>query len=218
MNTNSTVMTILCYGDSNTWGRVPGQSGVRYSADVRWTGVLQSKLGDTYAVIEEGLCSRSTTLDDPDRIGKNGETYLVPCLQTHNPVDIIILMLGTNDLKEKFHRTPEQIAYGVEKLVQIIEQYAWNSLKKPPQIVLISPLHVDELVPTTKKYYRGAEATSKELAEQYRTVADKYSCSFVDIAQHVRASQVDGYHLDPESHVVIAEVLEHVIRSVTPNL
>ncbi|MBQ9959278.1 MAG: acylhydrolase, partial [Oscillospiraceae bacterium] len=93
---------ILCYGDSNTWGYIGGV-GERFGRDVRWTGRLQTLLGSDYTVIEEGLNSRTTVWDDPVEMHKNGYTYLMPCLQTHRPLDLVIIMLGTNDLERRFH-------------------------------------------------------------------------------------------------------------------
>ena len=97
MNTGPNAIKVLCYGDSNTWGRDPHGKGIRYPVNVRWTGLLQSKLGHDYDIIEEGLGGRTTVIDDPKREGRNGKTYLRPCLETHSPIDVITLMLGTND-------------------------------------------------------------------------------------------------------------------------
>lgn len=97
--------SILCYGDSNTYGLMP-DSPDRYPRDVRWTGILQKKLGEDYYVIEEGLSGRTTLWDDPIEEHKNGKKYLLPCLDSHKPVDLVILMLGTNDLKTRFSLTP----------------------------------------------------------------------------------------------------------------
>ena len=93
--------TILCYGDSNTWGYNPSMGG-RYARDERWPGVLRKELGEGYLVIEEGLNGRTTVWDDPIEGYKNGKTYLVPCLETHKPLDLVIILLGTNDLKMRF--------------------------------------------------------------------------------------------------------------------
>ena len=97
--------TILCYGDSNTYGLKP-DSSQRYPRDVRWTGILQKKLGEDYYVIEEGLSGRTTLWDDPIEEHKNGKTYLLPCLESHSPINLVVLMLGTNDLKTRFSLTP----------------------------------------------------------------------------------------------------------------
>src|SRR5476651_2205463 len=103
MTTNPNAITVLCYGDSNTWGQKPDKSG-RYPADIRWTGRLQQLLGNGYYIIEEGLGSRTTDLDYDKKSGRNGKIYLIPCLESHNPIDVVVLMLGTNDLKIEFDR------------------------------------------------------------------------------------------------------------------
>src|SRR5262245_41824824 len=107
--------SVLCYGDSNTWGFVPG-TGARYALDVRWPGVLREQLGPEYWVIEEGLNGRTTVWEDPEVAGRNGQQYLPPCLQTHRPLDAVILFLGLNDLKTKFGATAETIAEGLAAL------------------------------------------------------------------------------------------------------
>src|SRR3989338_4272861 len=136
MNLNSNTKKIICYGDSNTWGCIP-DSVERYSVGVRWTGLLQKMLGEDYEVIEEGLNGRTTVLDDPqvERIGKNGKTYLLPCLESQNPLDMVVVMLGTNDTKAKFNRTPQQIAEGLEELIRIIKDRAKDKAGKVPQII-----------------------------------------------------------------------------------
>lgn len=89
---------ILCYGDSNTWGYTPG-TGERHAPDVRWTGVLRRLLGEGWEVLEEGMNGRTTVFDNPMSQGRNGSAYLLTCLETHKPLDLVILMLGTNDLR-----------------------------------------------------------------------------------------------------------------------
>ena len=116
--------SILCYGDSNTYGLMP-DSPDRYPRDVRWTGILQKKLGEDYYVIEEGLSGRTTLWDDPIEEHKNGKKYLLPCLDSHKPVDLVILMLGTNDLKTRFSLTPFDIGASVEILFLFI---VWDGM------------------------------------------------------------------------------------------
>ena len=111
MITDPDAIRVLCFGDSNTYG-TPGDDPeyVRLTADRRWTGRLQRLLGDGYDVVEEGLNGRTTDLDYVDRPGCNGRTYWAPCLQTHHPLDVVVVMLGVNDLKSCFDRTPQAIA------------------------------------------------------------------------------------------------------------
>jgi lysophospholipase L1-like esterase len=113
--------TILCYGDSNTWGYTPG-TGKRYERHERWTGVLQQSLGNSAIVIEEGLNGRTTVLDDPTKPFRNGKDYLIPCLDSHAPLDLVILMLGTNDLKHRFGMSALDIGRNVATLLDMIRQ------------------------------------------------------------------------------------------------
>src|SRR5260221_1661566 len=139
MNLNPKAIRILCYGDSNTWGRDPHGKGIRYPVNVRWTGLLQDALGNNYWIIEEGLGGRTTALDQDNKEDMNGLRYLKPCLETHNPVDFVILMLGTNDFKEQLHQSSQDIANNISKLLDLIKKYGWNNEKKSPEIILLSP-------------------------------------------------------------------------------
>ena len=130
--------TILCYGDSNTWGYNPSTGG-RYPRDVRWPGVLRRELGDDYLVIEEGLNGRTTVWDDPIEGYKNGKEYLVPCLETHKPLDLVIILLGTNDLKVRFSVSAYDIANGAGALVQIVQKSEIGPGGRAPQVLLLAP-------------------------------------------------------------------------------
>lgn len=216
MNINTDAIRILCFGDSNTWGADPRED-VRYSANVRWTGLLQEKLGNDFEIIEEGLCGRTTVLDDPKEEGRNGLTYLKPCLQTHDPIDMVILMLGTNDLKERFNLSAEDIAGNIEKLVLVIKELGLDKDGNPPKIILISPALVNEHVSEFMEGMSGAEEKSKQFAKYFEQVAKRYDCEFIDIAQYVQPSKVDGCHLEEEAHTKIAEVLSEKVRSPIKN-
>ena len=118
--------SILCFGDSNTHGQIPGMGPLdRYAREQRWPGILQAQLGAGWHVIEEGLSGRTTVHDDPiEGAHKNGRLYLRPCLQSHAPLDLVILMLGTNDLKVRFHMPPSEVAMGIGCLVYDIKELA----------------------------------------------------------------------------------------------
>jgi lysophospholipase L1-like esterase len=111
--------TVLCYGDSNTWGNIP-KSDLRFPRDVRWPSVLQSFLGDDYEVISEGLCGRTLKSDivSPE---KNGIKYILPCILSSEPLDWVIIMLGSNDVKDKYCLTPQDIARNLEETISIIK-------------------------------------------------------------------------------------------------
>lgn len=211
---NSKQIKILCYGDSNTWGYVP-LSGERYPSDVRWAGVLQNELGQDFLIIEDGLNGRSTDVDDPrpERPGKNGRTSLIPSIQNNNPLDIVILMLGTNDLKKIFNRTTDQIAEAVEGLVDAIKDNAIPDVLEKTVVLLISPPLVDEAGKEISERYAGASVTSKELAKKYEKVAQENNCEFLDAALYTNVGE-DGVHLDANSHKVLGKAIAEKISAV----
>lgn len=193
--------TILCYGDSNTYGRDP-ETKKRYPRTIRWPGVLQQCLGEGYHVIEEGLNGRTTVWDDPvrgDRHKRNGAMYLVPCLESHAPLDLVILMLGTNDLKAKFSVTAVDIAQSVEALVEIIRAGGCGPKEGPPEILLMAPPPLGQLTEYAETFIGGVEK-SRKLGGYYREVADAHGCRFLDAGTVITASPRDGLHFDPEGH------------------
>lgn len=212
MNVNPDSIRILCFGDSLTWGHDPKTDGLRYPANVRWTGQLQEKLGNNFEIIEEGLCGRTTILDDPKEEGRNGKTYLKPCLLSHNPLDLVVLLLGSNDLKERFNLSSENIARNAEELVMIIKELGCNKDNKPPKILLISPPLVSEDCKLPMEGMKGAVEKSKQFAHFYKEVADRQNCEFIDLAQYVEPSNIDGCHLEQASQAKVVEVLEEKIK------
>ena len=113
--------TVLCYGDSNTWGCEPG-TGARYPRDVRWPGRLQAALGDAWHVVEEGLGGRTATLDSPIMPGKNGLEYLIPCLASHAPLDAVVIFLGTNDMADRYSLSAMEVARCAGRLAHVVRQ------------------------------------------------------------------------------------------------
>lgn len=213
MDTDPRAVKILCYGDSNTWGYIP-VSEARYPVNARWTGLLQSKLGDGYWVVEEGLNGRTTNIEDPDSPGKHGLQYLLPCLKTHNPIDLVILMLGTNDTKYKFQRSPTDITSGIETLLREVKNTAWNEDANVPQILLLSPPSVDESVENAREEFAGAADKTAQLPGLYQRLAADYNAHFLDVSAWVKPSPKDGIHLEPADHLIIAEILSEKIGAI----
>ena len=216
MNTNASAKTVLCFGDSNTYGQKPDKIN-RYTANVRWTGQLQNLLGGGYYLIEEGLGSRTTDLDYDKRPGRNGKTYLLPTLQSHNPLDIVIIMLGNNDLKMVYRRSASQIGIAIGELVKDVRQYGTDKQGNPPQIILVSPTAMNNEAPRFAEFYTGYYDTesvkeSRELAGTLRLIAEEQSCAFIDAAQVAKAGE-DGIHWDVDSQASFAVVVEKVIGS-----
>ena len=133
---------ILCFGDSLTWGDDPAQSGHRLPH--RWPVPLQDSLGPGYVIIEEGQCGRNIATDDPPEGEKNGLCYILPCLESHSPLDFVIIMLGTNDLKRKFNYSMQDIAWEMERFLQKVLSHRQFSSPTQYDILLMSPPPLNE--------------------------------------------------------------------------
>ena len=208
--------TVLCYGDSNTYGYVP-ETGMRYPKDIRYPGKLQILLGDDYHVIEEGCNGRTTIHDDPEDGWKNGLDYLKPCLNSHKPVDIVILMLGSNDLKDTFNLSAEEIAHGAGVLVDVIKEFTELKQGYIPKIILVSPPPIGAGMKNSPFYdaFRlDPIERSKQFPKYYRMIADEKGCIFFDAAKYVYPSEFDSLHLTPEGHEMLAKKLKEVILSL----
>ncbi len=208
--------TILCYGDSNTYGYVP-ETGMRYPRNIRYPGRLQDLLGDEYAIVEEGCNGRTTIHDDPIDGWKNGLDYLKPCLHSHRPIDIVILMLGSNDLKDTFHLTAAKIADGVGTLVDVIREYSEERQGFIPKIVLVSPPEIGPRIKSSPFYgafYEDAIERSRQFPVHYKRVAEEKGCLFFNAAEYIYPSEYDSLHLTPEGHRVLAEKLSEIVKKM----
>ncbi len=205
---------ILCYGDSNTYGRDPVTKD-RFDRHIRWTGVLQTTLGTDYYVIEEGLNGRTTVWDDPVRGGpkRNGSLYLLPCLESHTPIDFIILMLGTNDLKARFAVTPYDIGESMGSLIDIVQKCPCGPNGAVPEILILAPPPLGTLT-EWEETFRGGVEKSKKLAEYYRNTARVYGCHFLDTATVIKTSKLDGLHIDPEDNQILGQTLAKVVVDI----
>lgn len=191
------VRQILCYGDSNTWGFDP-IDGSRHPYGVRWTSVLARLLGPAYHVIPEGMNGRTTVYEDPVEPGRNGLEYLHPCLVTHQPLDAVVIMLGTNDTKSRFGLLSVDIALGMKRLVKTVLAGTYGPDGHAPKVGIIAPPHVNEWV--TEGPFTGAYERSVGIAREYRLVAEELGCPFMDAADYVYCGMPDGIHLNAESH------------------
>ena len=207
---------ILCYGDSNTWGYIP--TGGRYDEETRWPMRLQQLLGDVYAVIEEGFNGRTCVMDDPTEGGfKSGANYLPPCLMTHNPLDVVILMLGTNDTKRRFNLTPMTIGQGMMQLVRAVKIYGMNATGDPPHTIIVGPAPIrDNLMETRHAECFGEQAiaVSKGLGPELHRVSKLLRVDYFDAAPCAEVSPLDAVHLTARGHIRLAEALAEKIRTV----
>ena len=210
--------TILLFGDSNTHGTraMPDLDGDgRFDRDERWAGRLAKLLPD-WEVIAEGHPGRTTVHDDPiEGPWRNGLTVLPSLLESHLPIDVILIMLGTNDLKARFSVGPEDIALSLERLVRVIRTFEAGPGGANPEIILVAPPPILEAGPLAGMFAGGA-AKSKGLAAAIREVADRQGCVFVDAGALVEVSPVDGVHYEAEANPVLAEAFAALIRKHFP--
>ena len=196
---------ILCFGDSNTYGLIP-KTDERYPWKVRWTSILNEKLGlENYRIIEEGLCGRTTIFDDPLRKSRCGIQMLPSILETNRPLDIVVIMLGTNDCKTIYGATAEIIGKGIISIIEQIRTYSAGS-----KILLISPIHLGDEVWKKEfdpEFSAASVSVSKELAAVYKDIAEKENLYFLDAASYAVPSSIDQEHLDEEGHRLLAEAV-----------
>lgn len=203
---------ILCYGDSNTWGYNPVTQG-RYDKYERWTGQLSLALGVDYDVIEEGLGGRTTVWDDPIEGYRNGYDYLVPCLESHKPLDLVILALGVNDLKMRFSLSAYDIAEGVGVLARVVQKSEAGHANGTPQILLLAPPPLGKLT-AYAEMFAGAEPKSRKLAGHYARVAAELGCSFLDTAEVIVPSDSDGVHYEKSEHAKLGQAVANYVKGI----
>ncbi len=196
---------VLCFGDSNTWGFNPVDKS-RYPREVRWVERLQQELGGGYHVIAEGQNARTTVWDDPVTGDKNGLRYLGPCLESHKPLDLVIIVLGTNDLKQRFAVTAYDIAQSAGRLVETVRRSDTGPAGRPPAALLVAPPPLGRLTELADMFRGGAEK-SRELAARFAERAQLLGCPFFDAGTVVRSSDIDGVHWAPEHHARFAAAI-----------
>ncbi len=196
---------LLAFGDSNTWGLVPGKNlKNRYPRNKRWTGILESRLKGT-RIAEEGLCGRTTVFEDELRPGRKGVDLLPVLLESHYPVDGVILMLGTNDCKSYYKASPYIIGKGIERCLDLLEKFV-----KPENILLVSPILLGENVWSPEKdpeFDKNSINVCKGLKEEYKRIAEERGIKFLAASDYAKASEVDDEHLSEEGHEKLAEAI-----------
>ena len=205
---------ILCYGDSNTYGYIP--TGGRYDEHTRWPMRMQEILGNGYAVIEEGFNGRTCVFDDPVEGGfKSGVQYLPPCLMSHNPLDAVIIMLGSNDTKVRFGMTPMTIGQSMMQLVRVAKQYAVSEAGDISHVIIAAPPRIlDNLMETRHAECFGEQAiaVSAGLSRELRRISKLMRCDFFDAAPYAEVSPLDAVHMTERGHLRLAEAMAEKIR------
>ena len=207
---------VLCFGDSNTHGQMPGGSPLdRFPLGNRWPGVLGRELGSAWHVIEEGLSGRTTVYDDPiEGTIKNGRRYLRPCVMSHAPLDLIIIMLGTNDLKARFNQIASEVAMGIGCLIHDIREVAPGPAGRPPEIMVVSPPPMRDDIKEWKGIFMNAPAKSRELALHFEIIADSLEVHFFDAGSVAETDPIDGFHLGRAAHEALGIALAREVEAI----
>lgn len=213
--------TILCFGDSNTWGYDPVASAsspypLRHGPDARWPGVLARELGAGFRVIEEGQNGRTTVHEDPFTICRKGKDYLPACLESHKPLDLVVLMLGSNDLKAVFNVPALEIANGAGILARMILQSDAGPRARPPALLLVCPPAVVDMrrAPEIAEKFGDAAARSLRLPAHYEAVARQLGCAFLNSQTIVETSPHDGIHLEAAEHEKLGRAVAAEARRI----
>jgi lysophospholipase L1-like esterase len=189
------VKTVVCFGDSNTWGHVPGSDAERYPRDVRWPARLAAALAEEAEVIAEGLPGRTATIESPVAEGRNGLPYLVPCLRSHAPVDVLVIYLGTNDA---YWLEPIMVARSIGRLVKVARATEAGPDGGAPAVLVVCPPPFGE----------------HELAPPFREVCDQLGCDLLELEGIATYSELDGAHLEESGHLAVAASVEARVREL----
>ncbi|KNG93499.1 SGNH/GDSL hydrolase family protein [Pseudaestuariivita atlantica] len=196
--------TILTFGDSNTHGSRPtppdGRSVGRYGPSKRWPTVMAADLAGDWHLVEEGLPGRTTQYEDPGMpANMDGHAGLLMALKSHAPVDVLTIMLGTNDLKTRFAATPMTIAGGIAGMLDLAQSPEMAEAHPALRILLICPPPIREIGVFANQFI-GGEGTSLQLRDMLATLANARDVAYLDAGSVIRVSDVDGIHFDPDAH------------------
>ena len=211
---------VLCFGDSNTWGYIV--TGGRYDEHTRWPMRMGELLGRDWTVIEEGFNGRTCVYDDPVEGGfKSGVSYLPPCLMSHNPLDVVVIMLGTNDTKRRFGLTPMTIGQSMMQLVRACKLYGMNAAGDPSHIIITAPPPIlDNLMETRHAECFGEQAiaVSKGLGPELLRVSKLLRVDFFDAAPFAEVSPLDAVHMTARGHLQLAEAMAEKLKGLNSQL
>jgi len=208
---------ILCFGDSLTWGFDP-DTRMRFKASDRWPMVMKEELGEGFEVIEEGQCGRTIATDDPAEGEKNALRYIGPCLESHSPLDLVIIMLGTNDCKRKFSYSSMDIAG--EMQIMLEKMLSYNHFRNADRfkIILVAPPVVSGAIKDSwlgdSFEFENACKLSGELASWYEQLSEMYGCTFLDASKIAKVSDSDGIHMDADNQKKLGKALAKLVKNM----
>lgn len=207
--------SVLCYGDSLTWG-YSAEGPSRHAYEDRWPSVLQAELGEGVRVIADGLNGRTTAFDDHlAGADRNGARILPTVLTTHAPLDLVVIMLGANDMKPWIHGNPVAAKQGMERLVDIVRGHDYPFDWAAPKVLLVSPPAVSRTENAEfREMFAGGDAASQRLAQLYAELAGLTGCGFFDAGGVAKTTPLDGVHLDAENTRAVGRAIAPVVRKL----
>ena len=203
--------TILCYGDSLTWGYKP-EDGTRYEYFQTWPGVMEKSLGSEDRVITEALSGRTTCWDVPYAPYRNGKEFLPMLLESHSPLDLVVIMLGLNDLMKLVGKSADESAWGLISLVRLILSPIFGGT--PPKILIIAPPALGSMSVFYEMAFGGMVDESKKLSKCYKAVAEASLSEFMDSNDFVKVSDIDGVHPLPDQYKILGEAVAKKVKSM----
>jgi lysophospholipase L1-like esterase len=205
------MQTVVCFGDSNTWGYDPARPGERFDRSIRWPALLAAELADEWEVISEGLNGRTATLDSPVAEGRNGLTYLLPCLHSHAPVDLVIIFLGTNDVSDRYWLPPATIAWSVGRLVGVVRTSEAGPGDGAPDVLVVCPPPLGRIDPDSEFAHAGER--SEQLSRHFAEMCTELGCELLDLRGVASYSDLDAHHFEPDGHAAVAAAVLERIRA-----
>lgn len=207
---------ILCFGDSNTWG-FNANTGERFEKEVRWTRRLGEILGEGFEIIEEGLNGRCAVHEDQLKEGLKGLDYIHPCIMTHKPLDLVIIMLGTNDAKERYSMTAHNMAMGIMRVANKVRHSLTGRGARDPEILVASPAPIGPDYVSCDAFLsmgREADRKTQEMPSHLKVLAQESGFHYLNTGDHLSMGKIDHMHLDEEGHRVMAEIMAAKILEI----
>lgn len=211
---------ILVFGDSNTWGYNPHNKNPfapyeRWGECIRWTNVMQNLLGSAYYVMADGLCGRTASAKDDIEDYTCGKEQIIPSMRSHSPLDLLIIMLGSNDLKARYGYTAFDVANSVGMVVEKALQAPDAFRNSKPSILLLCPPPLENLDRSFFAFeFSGSEQKSKDMAQFFEIMAAKYRVHYMNTGDFVRFSDVDGLHFESDQHLNLAEAVATKVKEI----
>ena len=206
---------IVCFGDSNTWG-YNARTLERFPEEIRWPSLLGAMLGDDYQIVEEGLPGRTSVVDDPIVEGMNAYPYIHPCLMSHSPIELVIIMLGTNDTKARFNLTSYNIAQGITRLAHKAKNTPAGVKGSYPKVLVIAPPPIGrgyDQTDVSKTMGLDCDRKSEEFPHYLADLLKIQEIDFLNTKELVQMNEIDYMHLNEEGHKQLAELVFHKLKS-----